>query len=146
MDGFRRPKLGGNAPISPHAGFKYYNMDQSTMYEAINNTLATVIQESNIDIVIPSGIAIQNLRNTSVNNPPMDLTRDGYHLDFGAGRYTAACTWFESLIAKVYKVSVIGNTYRAKFGNVPVTNENAAICQQAAYNAVKEFAPEHSQY
>ena len=29
--------------------------------------------------------------------------------------------------------------------NVQVTDDNAIICQQAAYNAVKELTPEHSQ-
>ncbi len=124
---------------SNHAGFAYYNNDQIIMYDAINQTMAKVLKEANIDIVIPTGIAIQQLRNTYVNNPPLDLTRDGYHLDYGAGRYTAACTWYESLISTIYQTSIIGNTYRVKAGNVHVTDENAKICQEAASNAVKGY-------
>lgn len=124
---------------STHSGFKNYDKDQTKMFEAICDAVIKVYKETDIDIVIPSGIAIQKLRNTNVNNPPLDLTRDGYHLDYGAGRYTAACTWFEALISKVYNTSVVGNTYRIKSGNVPVTDEIAPICQQAAYDAVNEF-------
>ena len=109
------------------------------MYDAICATAAEAKKESEIDVVIPSGITIQKLRSTQINNPPLDLTRDGYHLDLGAGRYAAACTWFESLIAPIYHTSCIGNTLRSNSGNVPVTDDIAPICQQAAYDAVNEF-------
>ena len=124
---------------SSHSGFKNYDKDQNKMYDAIHDAVIKAYKETDIDIVIPSGMAIQKLRNTNVNNPPLDLTRDGYHLDYGAGRYTAACTWFEALISKVYNTSIVGNTYRIKSGNVPVTDDNALTCQQAAADAVKEF-------
>ncbi len=123
---------------STHSGFKNYDNNQTKMFEAICDAIIKVYKETDIDIIIPSGIAIQKLRSTSVNNPPLDLTRDGYHLDYGAGRYTAACTWFESLIAPVYHISVIGNTYRTKSGNVPVTDKYAIECQQVAKEAVDE--------
>lgn len=124
---------------SEHSGFSNYDRNQKKMYEAIYNTVKEAVKKSNIDVVIPSGIAIQKLRATSVNNPPLDLTRDGFHLDYGAGRYTVACTWFEALISKTYHTSIIGNTLRTNSGNVHVTDKNALTCQQAASDAVKEF-------
>lgn len=124
---------------STHSGFSNYNQNQTTMYNAICTSVDEAVKESNLDVVIPSGMAIQKLRATSVNNPPLDLTRDGYHLDYGAGRYVAGCTWFESLIAPVYYTCVIGNTLRTKYGRVPVDNDVATICQQAAHEAVEEF-------
>ncbi len=39
----------------------------------------------------PAGTAIQNLRKTTVGDT---LTRDGYHLSKGLGRYVAALTWY----------------------------------------------------
>ena len=124
---------------STHSGFANYNKNQTTMYDAICATVAEAKKESEIDVVIPAGMTIQKLRSTQINNPPLDLTRDGYHLDLGAGRYAAACTWFESLIAPIYHTSCIGNTLRSNSGNVPVTDDIAPICQQAAYDAVNEF-------
>lgn len=124
---------------SGHSGFSNYDRDQTNMYNAIYNTVLKAINETNLDLVIPSGVAIQKLRATSVNNPPLDLTRDGSHLDYGAGRYVVACTWFEALIAQVYHTSIIGNATRTDAGNVPVTDDNALICQQAASDAIKEF-------
>lgn len=124
---------------STHSGFKNYDKDQTKMFEAICDAVIKVYKETDIDFIIPSGMAIQKLRSTSVNNPPLDLTRDGYHLDYGAGRYTAACTWFEAIISKIYGTNLLGNTYHVKSGNVPVTDDNAFICQQAAADAVKEF-------
>lgn len=122
-----------------HSGFSNYDRNQTKMYDAICDAVNKAVNETNIDVVIPSGIAIQKVRATSVNNPLLDLTRDGSHLDYGAGRYIVACTWFESLIAQVYHTSVVGNTLRTEKGNVPVTDENASICQQAAHDAVEEF-------
>ena len=98
-----------------------------------------------VDIVIPTGTAIQNARGTTLNTPH-GLLRDDKHLAYGAGRYVAACTWFEALIAPVFDVSVVGNTavhaitYNEQnnsiYETVPVTNENRTLCQQCAAAAV----------
>ena len=59
-----------------------------------NSILSTVGQKiltnSDISGVIPSGTAVQNLRTSVLGDT---LTRDGYHLSYGIGRYTAALTW-----------------------------------------------------
>lgn len=77
---------------------------QSAMYEAIAGTYLQALQAMNFDILIPSGTAIQNARSISqLRAVGTDLTRDGYHLNEGIGRYIAALTVFETLLAPHYK-------------------------------------------
>jgi hypothetical protein len=93
-----------------------------------------------IDIIIPSATAVQNIRNTALNNPPLDFTRDGYHIDFGAGRYLLACTWFQTLVAPCFNTTVSGNSFRIEAGNIPVTGNNSELLQKAArYACSKRF-------
>lgn len=112
-------------------------------YNAIIRAAQKQMQLDGIDILIPTGTAIQNLRNTNLNTP-YDSTRDGTHLCHGTARYAAACTWFQTLLAPIFGVSIIGNsavhaitpeesgsTYEA----VAVTNDNKLLVQQCAFNA-----------
>ena len=95
-----------------------------------------------IDFIIPYGTAIQNLRASSLNNE-YDLTADGTHCANGIADYTAACTYFQSLFSPRYGVSVLGNTARISVeqtetypsSDISVTDENAPICQKAAFLA-----------
>ena len=57
------------------------------------------------------------------------MNRDGYHLNYLYGRYTAACTWFQA----IFKRNVVGNSYAPE----GVTAEQKAIAQKAASAAVK---------
>lgn len=98
-----------------------------------------------IDMIIPTGTAIQNARGTELNTPH-GLLRDEKHLAYGVGRYVAACTWFEALIAPVYNVSIMGNPAvhaitedeqtNSTYETVPVTDLNRTLCQQCAASAV----------
>ena len=79
---------------SGHQDFPKYNKDQMTMYNAIVDAVNTKILTNNkIEIVIPSGTAVQNVRTSFVG----DTTRDGYHLSYGIGRYFAAMTFVKAL-------------------------------------------------
>lgn len=79
---------------SSHADFPKYNRDQMTMYNAIVNAVNTkILTNENIDIVIPSGTSIQNVRTSLIG----DMTRDGYHLSYGIGRYIASMTFVKAL-------------------------------------------------
>ena len=70
---------------STHAEFpKYYN-SQTTMYNAILNTVQTKVKYP----VMPCGTAIQNARTSFLGDT---LTRDGYHLNEYIGRYIASLT------------------------------------------------------
>jgi hypothetical protein len=125
---------------SDHQGFANYSRDQKTMYGAIVAAVREMIPDTGIDIVIPSGTAIQNMRTTAINNPPLDFTRDGYHIDPGAGRYTLACTWFQTLVAPCLGITVAGNPFRTDNGKIPVNDATARLCQRAAqYACSKRF-------
>lgn len=103
-------------------------------------------EDYGIDFIIPYGTAIENLRSSSLNNE-YDLTRDGLHLAYGLGRYTAACCYYESLIAPRSGISVLGNSARydashaasSQYPSISVTDENALIAQKAAVLATKHM-------
>ncbi len=113
------------AANSTHSGFANYNRDQMQMYHAIVSAINSASTQAGIDIIIPSGTAIQNGRNSFIGD---QFNRDGYHLSYGLGRYTAACTWYEKLI----KISVVGNSF------IPgiITKGEARAAQLAAHFAV----------
>ena len=114
-------------------------------WELIAQSVKRLCDDYKIDIVIPYGTAIENLRTSSHNNE-YDLTRDGTHCGFGLCRYTAACCYYESLIAPRSEISVLGNTARfdstnvsSSFPAISVTDENALIAQKAAVKATKDW-------
>lgn len=93
------------AGTSNHDGFKNYQKNQLTMYHAITAAVKRAAKENKMDVIVPSGTAIQNARTSYIGDC---LNRDGYHLGIPVGRYTAACTWFEC----IFKRKVVGNRYR----------------------------------
>ena len=114
------------ASTSRHSGFKNYNCNQLTMYQAIADAVKKAAKANKIKIVIPSGTAIQNARTSFIGD---HLNRDGYHLDVKIGRYTAACTWFE----RIFKHNVVGNPYPPE----GLDEARKAVAQKAAHAAVK---------
>lgn len=114
------------ASTSKHSGFKNYNWNQLTMYQAIADAVKKAAKANKIKIVIPSGTAIQNARTSFIGD---HLNRDGYHLDVKIGRYTAACTWFE----RIFKHNVVGNPYAPE----GLDEVRKAVAQKAAHAAVK---------
>lgn len=114
-------------------------------WQLIANSVKSFCEDYNVDFVIPYGTAIQNLRSSSLNNE-YDLTIDGTHCGYGLAKYTAACCYYESLIAPRCGISVLGNSARedvsdkeSKYPSVNVTDENALIAQEAAYLATKDM-------
>lgn len=80
---------------STHPHFVFYGHDQHQMYTDIMKAVQQVIVPRGIfDYFIPVGTAIQNVRTCSIEEP---LTRDGFHLSLGLGRYIAALTWLYTL-------------------------------------------------
>ena len=114
------------ASTSKHSGFKNYNRDQLTMYQAIVDAVKKAAKANKVKIIIPSGTAIQNARTSFIGD---HLNRDGYHLDVKVGRYTAACTWFE----RIFKHNVVGNPY----GPEGLDEARKTVAQKAAHAAVK---------
>ena len=86
---------------SQHRDFGRYEKNQQLMYRGIVSSVEQLMRETSVEVVVPSGTAIQDLRNTALCDS-LDLTRDGYHLNPGTGRYTAACAWFQTLVAPAF--------------------------------------------
>ncbi|MDD4759847.1 MAG: DUF4886 domain-containing protein [Bacteroidaceae bacterium] len=118
------------AETSKHDAFKWYGNDQKKMYHDICKTVREVTSHFGIHKIIPSGIAIQNAR-TLVGDT---LNRDGYHLSYLMGRYTAACTWCEFLTGK----NVMKNSYRPQALNLAA----AEIARKSAHLAIKNVKKE----
>ncbi|OAQ39099.1 hypothetical protein A5893_10535 [Pedobacter psychrophilus] len=110
---------------STQPGFANYNSNQITMYNAIVNVSKEVKNIVPLDIIVPSGTAIQNGRTSVLED---NFNRDGYHLSIPLGRYTAACTWFET----IFKSPVVGMKYKPE-GLSPF---EVSIAQNAAHLAV----------
>jgi len=104
--------------------FELYGSDQQRMYNNIVNCLRNEVPKANITQVIPSGTAIQLMRYRKGDV----MNRDGYHLSYSIGRYTAACTWCEMLTGH----SVDGN----KYWPVTMSMDDAKLCQQEAHEAI----------
>lgn len=104
--------------------FKVYGNNQQKMYAAILGCVKTEVPKALIKTIIPSGTAIQLARYRMGDI----LNRDGFHLSYTLGRYTAACTWCEVLTGR----NVDGNPFWPE----TITIEEAQYCQQAAHEAV----------
>lgn len=115
------------AADSKQSAFKNYNNDQLKMYQAIMHAVEVAVKNAGIKIVIPSGTAIQNGRTSVIGD---NFCRDGYHLSLGVGRFTAACTWYETLLKR--------NVMKNSFIPAGVTAEEAKIAKSAAHYAVKQ--------
>ena len=123
---------------SKHGDFHRYNHSPQQMIQSIYLASRQVeFNNPEIDIIIPSGTTIQSLRMSAINNHPQDLTRDGYHMGWGVGRYALACTWYEELIAPYTGITMMGNGVHSNKGNIAVTPLTAAYCQKAAKAAVR---------
>lgn len=109
---------------SKHPGFPNYQSSQVLMYNSILSATKSVMHDyPQICAIIPCGVAIQLARTTFMGDT---MTRDGYHLS-STGRYTVACTWYETLFGK----TVIGNTFFPQ----NLTKDQAEQCQWAAHQA-----------
>lgn len=117
---------------SNHQSFPNYDRDQMKMYSGIVDASRKVMEKGGIDILVPSGTAIQNGRTSYIGD---EFDRDGYHLNTDYGRFTAACTWYQTLAGQEnIDVSVLDNAY------VPskVDAGQSAVARNAAYYAVQK--------
>lgn len=111
-----------------------------------------VMHNDSINMLIPTGTAIQIARHTSLQTP-YDLTRDNSHLAYGVGRYIAACTWVQTFFVPVYQFSLLDVTANHSLleielndgeqgfiegSSVPVTEENRGMCQRCAIKACRD--------
>jgi len=113
-----------------HPAYPRYHNNQQEMWDSIQACTKYVQQivnrkSSNRKLVlVPCGTAIQNARETKLGDT---MCRDGYHLNYTYGRYTAACVWYEIITGK----DVRCNRYR----NPQMTRKQARITKKAAHKA-----------
>lgn len=119
-------------PESSHSGFARYDRDQMKMYQTVVSVSREQARKAGIKKIIPTGTALQDARTTRLGS---DLTRDGFHMSKGFGRYLAACTWFETLTGR----NVTRNSYvpdGSEKGTEAISPEDAVIARRAAHQAV----------
>jgi len=116
-----------------HPAYPRYHSDQQEMWDSIVACTQFVqerFQLSNAPCqLIPCGTAIQLARQTKLGD---SLCRDGYHLNYTYGRYTAACVWYEIITGKDVRL----NRYR----NPQMTKKEACLTKRAAHIAKKKRA------
>ena len=112
---------------STHGDFKNYSSDQMTMYNAIVNTVQSVVlPKGTFTKVIPSGTAVQNLRTSYMGD---NLTRDGYHMSHDRGRFVTAMTFAKAVTGcslSTVEYTPKGYTY---------SDKDIAAMKEAAENA-----------
>ncbi|MBR4264653.1 MAG: DUF4886 domain-containing protein [Bacteroidales bacterium] len=132
--------LNDNVAICWHLTWSYWNEYDATGpkgfsgWSSIVSTVDQIIQMYNIDMVIPSGTAIQNARATELNTEK-SLTRDGYHMDYGLGRYITACTVYESLFEPFYKQSITDIIWHPQ----SINDTQAQMARSCVKNAVENW-------
>ena len=115
---------------APHPDFPNYDRSQEKMFQCIGEAVESALKaHPELTLLIPSGPAIQCARATSLGD---NLTRDGYHLDYSFGRYTAACTWFAALTG----LRAADNPWKPE----SVDLATAILCRQAADQAAGAIA------
>ena len=116
-----------------HPAYARYHNDQQEMWDSIQACTRYVKEVVNRHpdhgkwLLIPCGQAIQLGRSSSLGDT---FCRDGYHLNYTYGRYTAACVWYEIITKK----DVRHNPQR----NPEMTRRQQRIAQKCAHQAVKK--------
>lgn len=107
--------------------FVNYGWSQLKMSQAILKTNPEQAHKVGITDIIPSIVAVQKLRELAGDT----ITRDGFHMDYGIGRYTVACLWCEWLTGK--------NVERNPFKSHLISWNEAKVAQKAAHEAMIWF-------
>ena len=106
-----------------HPAYPRYHNSQAEMWDSIQACTQLPITNHQLPI-IPCGLAIQLARATRLGDT---LCRDGYHLNYVYGRYTAACVWYEFLTGK--------DVRRNRYKNPDMTHCQARLTKKAAHKA-----------
>ena len=81
-------------PYGSHFEMIEYEGDQRRLFSDILDMVNKVVLPlEEVDFIIPTGLAVQNLRTATKEV----LTRDTYHLSFSIGRYLAGLTFFSKV-------------------------------------------------
>ena len=109
-----------------HPEYPRYQKNQQIMDDSIHNATIALLNNHPELVLIPCGKAITLARQTKLGDT---LCRDGYHLNYEYGRYTAACVWYELLTGK----SCCSNKYK----NDKMTRRHKRLTQRSAHQAMQ---------
>ena len=124
--------------VYPYYGGLSYNTQENIAYwQYVGGTQALqwanhckefckIMAAYGINIIIPTGQAMQNMRTVSFNNAHWNFTRDTLHCDYGIGRTLAAYTFYEAIIAPIVGKDIDECTYKPSVStHVPIkTGDN----------------------
>lgn len=116
-----------------HPAYPRYHSNQQEMWDSIQSCtkyVQQIVHSTSLNrklILVPCGLAIQNARETKLGDT---LCRDGYHLNYIYGRYTAACVWYEILTGR--------DVRRNRYMNAQMTCVQRRLTQKSAHKAVRE--------
>ena len=114
-------------PTSNHHEIVSYNGDVATMRQKlIEVTKKMVLENPQIDLLIPTGTAIENARTSQIGL----LTRDGYHLSMDVGRFIAGLTF-------ICKITGL-NPNDISWAPDGVDEYAFNVAKESAVNAIKE--------
>lgn len=112
--------------------------DHAGMWAVVSAFGRKVMENIPFDGIISTGVMLENLRTSSINNE-LNLTRDGFHMDRGIACYGASCTVFETIFTPRYNVKTSAVNYTSDVSNsstTPITSANAPVAREAAKYAV----------
>ncbi len=113
---------------STHTSFPNYDKSQQKMYDMIIECVEKCIEtEDRFELIIPCMTSIQNARTSFLGDT---LTRDGYHLDTGIGRYIAGLTWY----AAITGAPIDGITYNPSTSRI--NDDMLAVARESVKNAI----------
>ena len=109
-----------------HPAFPRYESNQQVMDDSIRLATQALCLRYPELILIPCGEAISMARRTKLGD---SLCRDGYHLNYVYGRYTASCVWYEMLTGK--------DCRRNPYKHAGMTMQQKRLTQRSAHKALK---------
>lgn len=107
--------------------FAKYGLSREKMYEAIISAVKEkIVPDKRFSGIIPCGTAIENARAAGMEG----ISRDGYHLSFGLGRYIASLTFAGVLAGRYQPCGYSPADY-------PEIGQNAAKASECVGAAIK---------
>lgn len=126
---------------SKNPKFVNYNSNQMFMYNSIvDATRKTMEAHPELEFLIPTGTAVQNLRTSFVGDA---LNRDGSHLTVDLGRATAAYSWYAVLFGEEMTLQSAFTPYNLNAFSTTMA-KNAAIA--AVHNPYSITPQDYTDY
>lgn len=119
-----------------YSGFANYDYDEAKMYSAIVAAVKEkVASRSDISLIIPAGTAVANVRTSFIKE---NTSRDGYHLNYGVGRLTAAYMWAKAISgADISALSYVPESYTVTERELAAIKEAVNAAYAKPYEVTK---------